>query len=292
MLKQKTCAYLTLENRDGFFFHDQLTFEPLGKLGWDVVEIPWTRSNVTWGEFDAVVIRSTWDYQKSPRRFQEVLAAIESSGTKLFNSGDICRWNIDKNYLLDVEQQGVPIVTTKWMSGLNESKLLSAFDEFETPEVVAKPTVGANADDTFHLKRNKPEEWPHAFGVLSERQLMLQPFIPSIVEVGEYSLFFFGGQYSHVILKTPELGDFRVQEEHGGQIRSTTIDSDMAKVAQHVIESLSEVLLYARVDLVRDLDQRPALMELELIEPSLYFSFDPEAPVRFANALDQLVRNV
>ncbi len=91
--RQKTCAFLTLENRAGFFIYDDLAFEPLGKLGWSVVEIPWNQPDVDWQLFDVVVIRSTWDYQHSPEQFFGVLSAIESCGTKLFNSTQVCQRN-------------------------------------------------------------------------------------------------------------------------------------------------------------------------------------------------------
>ena len=284
----KKCAFLTLENREGFFLYDHLTFEPLGKLGWNVIEIPWDQANVDWSVFDAVVIRSAWDYQKAPERFLDVLATIESSGTRLFNPLSVCRWNLDKTYLRDLKERGISIVPTNWVQGLDEPTLDGLFKELNCQKIVVKPTVGANADDTFALTRSSSENYREAIATFPNRPLMAQPFVQSIVVEGEYSLFYFSGQFSHAVLKKPKQGDFRVQEEHGGSTEATKIEDPFLKLGQQVIDSIFEKLLYARIDLVRLADGQPALIELELIEPSLYFPFDELSPTRFANALDQL----
>ena len=111
----------------------------------------------------------------------------------------------------------------------------------------------------------------------------------SIIEEGEFSLFYFNRTYSHTILKTPESGDFRVQEEHGGRIISVTPEQKALQCAMEVLETLNVSLLYARIDLVREETGDYALMELELIEPSLYFRMDPIASTRFAQALAEMV---
>ncbi len=287
-MNQKECAFLTLENPEGFFIYDDLAFEPLGKLGWNVDEIPWNRPDVDWGAFDAVVIRSTWDYQKNPDGFLRVLSTIEDGGTRLFNSLAVCRWNLDKSYLRDLEQRGVPIVPTQWLPGLDELALRQLLIEFGGQDFVVKPMVGANADDTFVVEPTNQDTWQDALRVFSTRPLMAQPFIQSVVDEGEYSLFYFGGHFSHAILKKPKTNDFRVQEEHGGIIQATRISQAFSNAGRRVIDAVNQDLLYARVDLVRLKTGQPALMELELIEPSLYFAHDPQAAVRFAKELDRL----
>ncbi len=127
----------------------------------------------------------------------------------------------------------------------------------------------------------------HVEANLPKSAMMLQPFIRSIVEEGEYSLFYFGSQFSHAILKQPQPGDFRVQEEHGGSFWSVTAEDSLKRVAEQVIHVLAEELLYARVDLVRLDDGQPVLIELELIEPSLYFQEDPASAQLFAETLDR-----
>ena len=115
---------------------------------------------------------------------------------------------------------------------------------------------------------------------------MAQPFVRSVVEEGEFSLFFFGGAYSHTALKTPKAHDFRVQEEHGGWIRAVEPEPALRALAEDVMDAVAPTPLQARVDLVRMEGDRFALMELELIEPSLYFRTDAASPDRFAHAFD------
>ena len=215
-----------------------------------------------------------------------VLESIDRSRARLENELKTVRWNIRKTYLKDLEDRGVRIVPTCWLRGLDRASLSRLFVTLNADRVVVKPMVGANADDTFLLDRDaRDDACAAALEAFSDRELMAQPFVESVVEVGEYSLFFFAGEYSHSILKTPKPRDFRVQEEHGGVIRSVEPVADLIAAAADVMRVLDSQPLYARVDLVRLSSGGPALMELELIEPSLYFAFDGESPERFADAV-------
>jgi len=116
--------------------------------------------------------------------------------------------------------------------------------------------------------------------------ILLQPFIESIVTEGEFSLFFFGSEYSHAILKTPKKSDFKVQEEHGGVLTTIEAESSLLVCARQVLAAVNPKPLYSRVDFIRT-PSGFALMELELIEPSLYFNMDPSSPARFASVFGQ-----
>jgi hypothetical protein len=118
---------------------------------------------------------------------------------------------------------------------------------------------------------------------------MVQPFVPAIIEQGEYSLFYFADHYSHCILKTPKSGDFRVQEEHGGILQSITPSKELLTAAKKALQTIPEKVLYARIDLVQYQGEYQ-LMEIELIEPSLYFNLDDKAAPRFAKAFDQWMK--
>ena len=253
------------------------------KAGWFVEEVPWTADIEDWSMFDAVVIRSTWDYQSDPVRFMAVLDRIESQ-TLLFNSARVCRWNLDKIYLKDLHHQGVPIVPTEWGSELSAELAGSAMERFNRQKLIVKPRVGANADDTFILSTEGDASWRSAFSAFKRRPFLLQPFVASVVQTGEYSLFYFAGKHSHTILKQPAVGDFRVQEEHGGLITLAAAPDDIRAVADHAMRCAGESLLYGRADVVRLDSGSAAVMELELIEPSLYFDQDSEAPQRFVDA--------
>ncbi len=285
------CLYLTMHDLEGFVCDDELTRRPLEALGWQLFTCDWRAPGVDWDQFDVIVIRSTWDYQADPARFLVTMERIEQSSALLFNSLDTVRWNLRKSYLADLRDHGLPIVPTTWCGAVEKDRVEQLFEEFKTPELVLKPIVGANADHAYRISR------PQVSGMLDrlsqaygESGFLAQPFVSSVVSEGEYSLFYFGLEFSHAILKTPESGDFRVQEEHGGRILPVQPAPSLLETGDQVIRSLPETPLYGRVDLVRMADNRFAVMELELIEPSLYFRMDSRAPGRFASTLDRWYR--
>ncbi len=282
----RSLAFLTMDSLEGFVAYDHLAVEPLARRGWRVEQVPWRREPVRWDDYELVVIRSPWDYQQDPQAFLNVLRRIEASGAQLQNDLQTVSWNIHKAYLRDLAGRGIHIVPTRWLDRLDAAGLSRLFDEFGSRQLIVKPTVGANADDTFLLdKDGAGPAWAAALAAFSHRELMAQPFVEDVLTTGEYSLLYFGGRYSHSILKRPKARDFRVQEEHGGIIRSVQPADDLVAAGDQVMHALDRPTLYARVDLVRLSDGRPALMELELIEPSLYFPYDPQAPERFADAV-------
>ena len=151
-------------------------------------------------------------------------------------------------------------------------------------EIVA--VVGANGEDAYRVsERDKPERLERICARFPNRDCMIQPFMLNIINEGEYSLFFFGLQYSHTILKSPAGSEFRSQEEHGAEVRPTTPPARLRERADAALAALTLRPLYARIDFVRDAADDFLLMEQELIEPSLYLRTDPAAPDRFATAL-------
>lgn len=291
------CAFLTMDDMTGFVSYDALVRAPLERLGWTLHDVPWRSGSVPWDEYDVVVVRTTWDYQDAPSEFMDRLGTI-AAATRLENPLGIIRWNLDKRYLRTLAELGVRIVPTTWGEHATSSDLHASFDDFATDQIVVKPQIGANADDTVWLKLDDPDlddVVHHAAGLFSRRGFMLQPFMPSVLDEGEYSLIYFSGEYSHAILKTPKPADFRVQEEHGGVIRPASPEPLLRRRADAVMAALAAAAhggarpggapLYARVDLVRTADDDFALMELELIEPSLYLSYDSGAAERFAAAI-------
>lgn len=280
-------AFLTMDSLDGFVSYDHLAVPSLQDYGHDVQFVSW-RQPADWNAFDMVIIRTTWDYQNDLDQFLNVLCEIEDSKASLENSYDLVRWNVEKNYLRDLEKNGIAIVPTIWGNKALKTDDLSDYVEtLQTDQIIIKPTVSANADDTYWLKK---EDFKRQSDVLeqtfADRPYMVQPFMDSIITEGEYSLFYFNGGYSHAILKTPKKDDFRVQEEHGGIIRSIQPDQKILKQGEKAMQALPVSPLYGRVDFVRDYNNDFLIMEIELIEPSLYFSFDTKSPKRFAKAVD------
>lgn len=279
----KNVAFLSMSDLGDFFVYDDLLIPHFADAGWKVTSVPW-RDKTDWDAFDAVIVRSPWDYQQSPDAFLACLRRIEASQAHLDNPLALMEWNLQKTYLKDMAAKGVTTLPTRWDSGYSLASVRASFSEFDTQTLIVKPTLSANADDTFRLESadasNRADELSQLY---AGRDIMIQPFVEEVLHEGEYSLFYFNGEYSHAILKTPKRGDFRVQEEHGGGLQSVIPDASMLQACKQALQAMPTDALYARVDLIRYQHQW-AIMELELIEPSLYFNLDEASQSRFVNA--------
>lgn len=278
----KRCAFLSMDSLANFVCYDHLLMGPFRDIGWQAEEVSWKNELIDWSQYDRVIIRSTWDYQEDSEKFIGVLQKIDQH-THLQNALTLVRWNLNKKYLEDIKNNGFEIVPTIWGTSLKKGDLADYFKFYLTDKIIIKPAVSANADDTFLLNRVHTEE-NKLIHLFSNRQFMVQPFMPNIITEGEYSLFYFAGEYSHCIIKKPKSNDFRVQEEHGGILNSLIPHEIIKSKADAIIASLKPQPLYARADLVRTPQNTFALMELELIEPSLYFNMDKDSPQRFVKA--------
>ena len=279
-------AFLSIEDLSNFVADDPLVVGPLRRLGHEAEFVPW-QAAVDWRKFDGVVIRTTWDYQDHLPAFLRVLQEIETQ-TRLANPLEIVKWNADKKiYLQDIEKRGGRIIPTIWSDRkIHYRQIREWFEQLDTAEIVIKPTVGANAQHTFRLRRRKIDGEALS-KIFDNRSYMVQPFMRGIVDEGEFSLFYFNGEYSHTILKTPKAGDFRVQEEHGGLIQSIKPSTDLSATGAKIIKCISPTSLYARVDFVRTEAGEFLVVELELIEPSMYLRQADHAPQMFAEAIDR-----
>ena len=284
-------ALLTLEDRTGYVIDDELVVAELRDRGCDAIEIPWSDRTVGWSGFDLVIVRTTWDYHLRVHEFLDTLARIEASGTLLVNTRDLILWNLDKRYLEELAARGVPIVPSLWGQAGSSTTFTALFAQLGSDEIVVKPVVSANALDTFRLRAPLSEtQLEELVRTFADRPWFAQPFVHSVITEGELSVFYFGGQISHAVRKVPQSGDFRVQEEHGGSITSVPITDEVRRATDTVIRAVTPTPFQARVDLVRLHDGSLALMELEMIEPSLYFRTHPDAAANFAEAVDTLLR--
>ena len=285
------CAFLTTHNLEDFFIYDDLVKPHLAKLGWTVDDVCWRDQTVDYSQYDVVVVRSTWDYQAFAEQFMQTLLRIEVSGARLENSFKLMKWNVSKSYLKDLESHGVPILPSIWLSSFDSASIHNAFSHFEASEIIIKPLVSANADFTYRLSKDDFRKKEQAIKKeLDTREIMIQAFEKTILDKGEFSLFYFDGEYSHAINKMPANGDFRVQEEHGGQLRSIEPSAAMLSLAQKTLAALPDKALYARIDMLQT-DKGLAIIEVELIEPSLYFNMDKASSKRFADAISKRKNN-
>ncbi len=287
-------ALITTKLEDFFVVDDALAIEALRSRGHRVSEVPWRDQEFDWSRVDLAIIRTPWDYQSDARGFLQFLERV-SGLTQLQNPLSVVQWNMDKRYLLKLKELGLPIVPSIQVNTVDPGQLAQWQMALGASKLLIKPLVGANADGIVVF-----EDAEELHGVSSEfwcDGVLVQPFLEAIEEQGEVSQHFFAGHHSHSILKVPKRGDFRVQEEHGGDIQpyrpSVKLTRESERVLQVIEKQLNLVrpLLYARLDWVwwgeHADDWR--LMEVELIEPSLYFRMHPDAPANFANAIEGLL---
>ncbi len=231
-----------------------------------------------------MVIRSTWDYHHRAAEFLGWIARLEASGVRVWNPAPLVRWNLDKHYLVELENRGVPVVPTVTLMRGSPTALLDLLESAGWDQAVVKPAVSASAYETWRTSRASAAGDVGRFGALvAAGDVLLQPYVAA-VEQGEWSLCFFGGRYSHAVLKRPRQGDFRVQLELGGEVLVAAPEPAVVAQAETIVALLPPPWLYARVDGCV-VNGALVLMELELIEPTLFFHADPGAPTRFAEAL-------
>lgn len=232
---------------------------------------------VVWDEgfdveaFDGVIVGPTWDYWDKTERFLGVLDAA-SAVRPLLNPLNVVRWNMDKTYLRDLARLGAPVIETVWADMATPEVIAQAFETLASDDLVIKPVVGAGAWRQARVKRG--EALPAAAD-LPPGRAMIQAFLPAIQEEGEYSLLFFGGAFSHAVVKRAAKGDYRIQGMYGGvDTLYAPSEADIALARQCLDAACShcgtETLLYARVDMVRGSEGALKLMEIELIEPYYY----------------------
>lgn len=287
----RACAFLTMADEGSFVTDYRPGIPPLEARGWTVECVPWREPGRDWSRYDAVYIAAPWDYTEDPGAFLATLAAIEASGALLVNPLALVHWNLDKGYLRDLERRGVDIVPSLWRERYRDGPAIAWFGELGAHTLVIKPRIGANAESTYVL--DGPPDGALAATlerIYAKRPFIVQPFIAAIRTEGEYSLFYLGGELSHAIRKRPKPGDFRVQEEHGAEILPATPDAALVEAGDAALAAVEPMPAYARVDFVRGPDGGYLLMELELIEPSLYLRMHPDAPRRFAAAFDDYAR--
>ena len=277
-----TCVFLSMDSLGHYTSDDVLVIPHLEAMGWKTEFLSWRKPH-RWTDYDKVIVRSTWDYQEAPQAFIATLQAIEASGTPLHNSSQLIAWNLQKNYLGELQEKGIPVVPSLFEDSWSTSDY---FNHYQAGEIIIKPQISASAQDTFRISQaGFPTLLPQLSTLFAHRPYMVQPFREAIVEEGEYSLQYFGETYSHAILKRPKSADFRVQEEHGGQIRPVDPPAELKELCEGLLQVLLELPLYARFDFVRNPSGSFEVMEVELIEPSMYLRYDPEAPRCFAEAI-------
>ncbi len=268
---------------------DRLAVEVLQAFGHDVRVAIWDDASVDWAQTGICIVRSTWDYHLRVERFSrwyERVAAL----TPLWNSLALMRWNVHKSYLEVLRGYGVPVVPTMWLRAGSAVDLREAMRSRGWHEAVIKPAIGLSTYGVLQISMEDEaafgEAQRHASRLLLAGDVMLQPYLPSVNDYGERALIFIAGSYSHAVRKTAFQALLPAGE--AGETPAQATDREIA-VATQALGQLPENPLYARVDLIQDDAGDPMLIELELVEPSLFLSMHPQAPRRFADALIALL---
>lgn len=250
------------------------------RLDVELVAHPWILGPPQ--DVDGVLANLAWGYHFRLSDWEALLRSWGDAPT-LINSPDVLLWNTRKTYLLELARAGVRIIPTLTPPRMDAEAVSEAFASFETPEIVVKPLVSAGSNETFRLRRDDPLP-PSLEG------RMVQPFLPTVLGEGELSLFFFAGVFSHGVAKVATNGDFRVQPQFGGRFSTYHPDREALDLAMNVLAEAPRDLVYARIDMLRDLSGRLALIELEAIEPDLYFDHAPDGGDAFGRAVLQRLR--
>ncbi len=236
--------------------------------------------------YDLVLPLMAWPYVAQAARWFALLDDWQAAGVAVRNPPALLRWNSDKAYLPALATAGVAVVPTLMSAALDDAALAVARGRWGGVDLVVKPPISAGASGTYRLPDGAPVP-----GDMRGRPMLVQPLMPAIASEGEYSLFLFGGALSHAIVKRPGAGDFRVQAQFGGREWAVPPPEGALALARAALEAACRLAgvdgppLYARVDLVRNPEGALALMELELIEPSLFLPFAADGGEAFARAV-------
>lgn len=245
---------------------EAITLQAFRDRGHEVDLKAWDDTSWNAGEFDAVIIRSTWNYPTSVEAFRRWISATAEK-TMLLNPADILLGNLDKTYLNDLATREIPVVASQWINTDDARSLMF------TEKSVLKPTIGAGSMDTKVFEANELEEakeWLKSMG--PNRNFMIQPYMRSVDYEGEQSIVMIGDIPSHRIHKHP-----RFAEGHENVEGPFAVSDEFASIAKRAIEPNQDRLLYARVDLMLNQAGKWVVSELELVEPSLFFRQKPEA---------------
>jgi glutathione synthase/RimK-type ligase-like ATP-grasp enzyme len=286
--QKKRIALVTDQEWHDLSADDRVLLPVLRHVGYEVSAVPWD-SDVDWEAFDLCILRSCWDYHLRINEFLRWLDRLEERRVNIMNPISTVRWNHDKRYLKDLENRGIPIVPTFLPNGEVATSLKEIMTANGWNDVIFKPCVSAAAYRTHRVRLNEADAFDGEFAAIrNDGGLLVQKFMPEIQFTGEWSFVFFDRSFSHAVLKKPAAGEFRSQDLYGGTSLSAIPEQAQVRHAGRVLDAIPGDLLYARVDMI-EVDGRMLLGELEVIEPSLFFTDDADSPERFVQCLSRYI---
>jgi glutathione synthase/RimK-type ligase-like ATP-grasp enzyme len=281
-------AFVTYEGLPELNADDRRAAVALEDLGLRAEAVRWDDPRVDWLGYGAVVLRSTWDYHRRIDEFHAWIDRMEAIGTRLWNPPRVLRWNADKRYLARIAHPSLAPPPTAMLERGSVVNLPALLRERGWSEAVLKPAISA---DGFSTEGTSLDRAASDQGVLDDMlgrgDVIVQRLVPEIRTNGEISMMFFSSVFSHAVSKRPQAGEFRVQERLGGKIARACPPSWLVEHAHALLDVHAQGYLYARVDVVATAE-RFVLMELELLEPSLYLEHHPPSARAFALAIQRI----
>ena len=290
MLRPMLLALATRSDLPTWEVDDRALHAELARAGVPFEQPVWDDPAVDWRRFDAVLIRTTWDYQERLPAFR-AWARHVAVASRLFNPEPVVAWNTHKSYLRDLQRDGVPLAPTQWLGRGERPDVAALVRAAGWREGFLKPCVGATARETLRFSVDADglrRAQAHVDRLLPQEDLMLQPFLPAVLARGEWSAVFVDGAITHCVRKVPVPGDYRVQDDFGakdGPHEPTAAERALALQAMAAVERRFGRLLYGRTDFLWDDAGGCVLTELELVEPSLFFRHGPAAAAALTAAL-------
>lgn len=262
---------------------DQVLMHVLRAAGIEPVAVIWDQP-ADWQKYDAVIVRSIWDYHLKYARFLEWLAELDACGVTVHNPTHVLRWNADKRYMLELEELGVRITPSRLAARHDAASLAGIAAQTGWRHLVIKPTVASTGYQTWMAEAPITAATEQQFSEQNARMdLLVQEFARG-VHAGELSLVFLRGRYSHAVLKRAAGSEFRVHAEHGGTVEPCQATRAQIAWGESVLQAAGQPWTYARVDAV-EAEQGLMLMELELLDPELFFKYHPAAANDMIHAL-------
>lgn len=264
---------------------DNLVKKALEKKGLNVKRTYWDNPNFDFSEAKITIFRTIWDYFHRFDEFSKWLE-ITKHKTLFINPTKLIYWNIDKHYLQDLSDKNINIPNTYFINKGDKRSLPEIFTHCNWENAVLKPTISGAGRHTYKLTSENINSYGQIFSKLIKNEdLMLQEFQYNIYKKGELALILFNGKFSHAVLKKGKKGEFKVQDDFGGTVHRYTPTKEEINFAEKVVSVCEPTPVYARVDIILDNNNKPAIGELELIEPELWFRFYPPAADLFADAV-------
>jgi len=249
----------------------------------------WDNPTYEWQETKSVLFRTIWDYFERFDEFWDWLEQVKTK-TRLINSYELIKWNIDKHYLKDMSSWGIETVPTYFADKGCNMKLHEIAKRNQWKDLVIKPAISASAFKTYKILANEIQANEKLFNSLvQERNMLVQPYFETITQLGEASLMVLDGKFTHAILKKAQPGDFRVQDDFGGTVHNYIPTKAEINFAEEVFKTCKTKPVYGRVDIVWDNDKNFYLSELEIIEPELWIRNYPKCAERIAEAVDKIL---